>query len=95
MSNPPAQAYLSPRDVAQITGLGISTVRKYIRDRTIPARKLGGRWLISTIALQTLLDAGENRYGIDAATRIVPTGQRPGRCQPDDIYSTMPSAYRS
>jgi excisionase family DNA binding protein len=51
----PAKEFYSPKEVAAITGLGESTVRKYIGKGTIPATKLGGRWLISIAVLNSLI----------------------------------------
>lgn len=50
-----AKEFYSPKEVAERTGLGESTVRKYIHNGTIPATKLGNRWLISITVLNTLI----------------------------------------
>ncbi len=37
--------YLNTAQVAKLLSLSIFTIKKYVRERTIPAYKVGRRWL--------------------------------------------------
>lgn len=49
------KAYLTPADVAVLLGLSERTIKRYISDGTIPAKKLGGRWIIRRVDLDRVL----------------------------------------
>ncbi|RIH86111.1 DNA binding domain, excisionase family [Meiothermus luteus] len=46
----------SRREVAELLGIHLNTVDRYIRQGAIPARKLGNRWLIPAAALHAWLE---------------------------------------
>lgn len=47
--------YYSLKEVGEITGLSISTVRRLVKEKEIPATKLGGKWLVGIKELNELL----------------------------------------
>jgi excisionase family DNA binding protein len=47
--------YLRAADIAQITGVSMRTVRRWIADETIPSTKLGGARLVAKASLDRLL----------------------------------------
>lgn len=47
--------YLRARDIAQLTGMHIRTVRRWIADATIPSTKLGGTRFVAKTDLERLL----------------------------------------
>jgi excisionase family DNA binding protein len=49
----------SPEEVAQLTGLHINSVYKYINSKQLKAVRLGKRWLVSKTELQRLLDGSK------------------------------------
>jgi len=46
--------YLRARDVAEITGVTIRTVRRWIADQIIPSTRLGGARLVARTELERL-----------------------------------------
>jgi len=46
--------YLRARDIAEITGVTIRTVRRWIADEVVPSTRLGGVRLVAKIDLQRL-----------------------------------------
>ena len=44
--------YLRAHDVAELTGMHIRTVRRWIADKTIPSTKLGGARLVRKRSLE-------------------------------------------
>lgn len=51
----------SPEEAAKLLGVHINTVRKYIWNGQIPARKLGHRVLIPAHALRTWLEGKDEK----------------------------------
>ena len=47
--------YLRAADIAQLTGMSIRTVRRWIADEIIPSTKLGGARLVARADLERLL----------------------------------------
>jgi excisionase family DNA binding protein len=47
--------YLRARDIAEITGVTIRTVRRWIADEVVPSTRLGGARLVAKTDLQRLL----------------------------------------
>ncbi len=47
--------YLRARDITEITGVSVRTVRRWIADGTLPSRKVGGARLVPKTALERLL----------------------------------------
>ena len=47
---------LTTRQVAEMLQLEVSTVRKYIRDGTIPATKVGHQWRVNCDDLKEMFD---------------------------------------
>ncbi|ADH63469.1 DNA binding domain protein, excisionase family [Allomeiothermus silvanus DSM 9946] len=50
----------SRKEVAELLGLHVNTIDKYVRLGVLPARKLGSRWLIPASALREWLEGHEN-----------------------------------
>ena len=72
---------ISPQQFAQLSGLSIATIRRRIRDGSLPAIQIGGfrtRWLVPIAAVQRLNSAGTG----DAIGSVTP---------PSD--SRMPAEY--
>jgi len=46
--------YLRARDIAELTGVSVRTVRRWIADEIIPSSKLGGARLVPRTALERL-----------------------------------------
>lgn len=60
MENNKKLAY-SRKEVAELLGIHLNSVDRYIKQGAIPARKLGSRWLIPAAALSAWLEGrGEN-----------------------------------
>jgi excisionase family DNA binding protein len=49
--------YLRARDIAELTGLSLRTVRRRIADDLIPSTKFGGARLVARADLEVLLSA--------------------------------------
>ena len=47
--------YLRARDITELTGVSIRTVRRWIADGTLPSTRLGGARLVPKTALERLL----------------------------------------
>ena len=47
-------------EVSELLGLGLGLTYELVRNREIPARKLGSRWVIPKAAFHTWLDATTN-----------------------------------
>jgi excisionase family DNA binding protein len=47
--------YLRARDITDITGVSVRTVRRWIADGTLPSTKVGGTRLVPKTALEQLL----------------------------------------
>jgi excisionase family DNA binding protein len=50
--------YLRARDIAEITGVRVRTVRRWIADGILPSTKVGGTRLVPKTALERLLSLG-------------------------------------
>jgi excisionase family DNA binding protein len=50
--------YLRARDVAEITGISIRTIRRWIAAGILPSTKVGGARLVPKTALERLLSLG-------------------------------------
>jgi excisionase family DNA binding protein len=50
--------YLRARDIAEITGVRVRTVRRWIADGILPSTKVGGARLVPKTALERLLSPG-------------------------------------
>lgn len=66
---------LSPRDVAELTGLGYQTVLAEIHDGRLRARKIRNHYLITTAAFHDWLEPDEQ----PAPARSVQSSPRPSR----------------
>lgn len=53
----PGLAFLRPRQVAELLGLTERSVRRWIRDGTLPSRRLGGARFVARADLERLLGA--------------------------------------
>ena len=63
---PPESAYLSPAEFVELSGLSLSTVRRYLRDGCLPKFQPGGsrcRVLIPRVALDTVEAADRKSVG--------------------------------
>lgn len=56
---------LDSASVAKATGLHVRTVRRMMRDGTIPGVKIGRKWFISDAAFGAMVNGGKN----EAVTR--------------------------
>ena len=54
---PDNKTFLTVKQCAQISGLGVSTIRLYLRRRSIPAQKVGRRVLVRRADLEDFLEA--------------------------------------
>jgi excisionase family DNA binding protein len=54
---PTDRAFLTVKQAAEVSGLGVSTIRLYIRRRQLRAQQVGRRVLIKRSDLATLLEA--------------------------------------
>jgi excisionase family DNA binding protein len=52
--------YLRAGDIARLTGTTVRTVRRWIADKTIPSRRLGGARFVATADLEAALSASED-----------------------------------
>jgi excisionase family DNA binding protein len=81
--------YLTPDDVAAITGLSVYTIRAAVRDGQLRATKPRRRILIHRDALADWLDDNTVRPGRHvedrSATRRTPTARRPAAASYDDM----------
>ena len=50
-----AAEYLRARDIAQLTGVSLRTVRRWIANEIVASRKLGGARLVAKSELERLL----------------------------------------
>jgi excisionase family DNA binding protein len=55
------KAYVTVKQAADISGLGSSTIRLYIRKRQLQAQKVGSRLLIKRIDLEAFLESNPIR----------------------------------
>jgi excisionase family DNA binding protein len=53
--------YLRATEVAALTGMSIRTVRRWIREKTLPSTKLGGARLVAIADLKAMLSAPHDR----------------------------------
>jgi excisionase family DNA binding protein len=53
--------YLRPAEIAELTGMSIRTIRRWIRDEVLPSTKLGGARLVATTDLQAVLSAPQDK----------------------------------
>jgi excisionase family DNA binding protein len=51
--------YLRATDIAQLTGMSVRTVRRWIADEILPSTKLGGARLVACADLKRLLASPE------------------------------------
>ncbi len=56
---------LDSANVAEAMGLHVRTVRRMMRDGTIPGVKIGRKWFISDAVLESMVNGGRN----EAVTR--------------------------
>ncbi len=62
--------YLRARDIANLLGLTERTIRRWIADRTLPSRKLGGARLVARTDLVRLLSPPVESVDEDDDARI-------------------------
>ncbi len=55
------KAYLRASEIAALTGMSIRTIRRWIREKTLPSTKLGGARLVATVDLDAMLSAPRDR----------------------------------
>ena len=60
MENNKKLAY-SRKEVAELLGIHLNSVDRYIKQGAIPARKLGSRWLIPASALRAWLEGKDEQ----------------------------------
>lgn len=64
--NPEAESFLTPQEVSDLLQVSVQTVRRWIKEDTLPAYKVGPRvWRIRKVDLDTWLDQ-------QRSTNIVP-----------------------
>jgi len=51
----------SRKEVAELLGIHLNSVDRYIKQGAIPARKLGSRWLIPASALRAWLEGKDEQ----------------------------------
>lgn len=56
---------LDSASVSKATGLHVGTVRRMMRDGIIPGVKIGRKWFISDVVLESMVSGGQN----EAVTR--------------------------
>ena len=59
--DPQADPLLRPDEVAALLGVGRDTVRRWIRQRQLPAIRFGGRYRVRTSDLRTLSRQANHR----------------------------------
>jgi excisionase family DNA binding protein len=62
------------REVAKLLGISLGSTYALVRDGTIPATRLGGRWLIPRARFHAWLDGAA-----DPSNTVPPTGTDGGR----------------
>jgi excisionase family DNA binding protein len=55
-----ARKYLRAAEIAALTGMSIRTIRRWIREKTLPSTKLGGARLVATADLEAVLSGPED-----------------------------------
>jgi excisionase family DNA binding protein len=55
-----AQEYLRARDIVQLTGVSLRTARRWIGDKILASRKVGGARLVAKAELSRLLSPTES-----------------------------------
>lgn len=66
-------------EVADLLGLALGGAYELVRDGTVPARKLGGRWVIPKKRFHAWLDGEDQGDEPDAVSAIRDRGQSGGR----------------
>ena len=61
---------LDGRQVADILGVSVNTAARYMKNQTIPAVKLGGRWVTTTSQLEESLKARQLSRPTDPSNEI-------------------------
>ncbi len=92
-----AVRYLSPAGVANLTGLALVTVRRYIRRGWLPAIQPGGyrhRLLVPTSALEALLGAEVIDSGVDSTTNAPKALENCERQVPEKLPGAKPKWMR-
>jgi excisionase family DNA binding protein len=56
------QAYFRATEIADLTGLSLRTIRRWIAHQILPSTKIGGVRLVAISDLQALLAASEESY---------------------------------
>jgi len=78
-NRPPTRNLLTTAEIARITGLSVTTIRKSIRSGDIPSTKLLGRRYVPRAALNRMLDGlpfgGLSQEPRSRAREEVPMGE--------------------
>lgn len=48
------------KEVAELLGVTTTTIHAYIKNKTLDARKLGGKWYVTEETIKKYIGAGEN-----------------------------------
>ena len=54
--------YLRAADIAEITGMSLRTVRRWIAEEVIPSTRIGGARLVATADLETVLSPSRDTF---------------------------------
>lgn len=55
--------YLTPKQVAQVLGIGESTVLQWLREKKLPGYRFGYRWKVKKAELERWIHSQRNLYG--------------------------------
>lgn len=51
--------FLTPQEAADLIGVHVNTMLKYLKDGTVPATRLGARWYIDAANFAKVMKGGE------------------------------------
>lgn len=63
---------VSPRRAAELSGLGVTTIRRHIASGTVEATKVGRRVVVNLESLRTLLRDGTPRQYTEPPAAVLP-----------------------
>jgi len=85
---------MSPNEVADYLGVSLEWVQVSLRDATLPARKIRGRWYVSRPELDAWL-VGEPRRATQPARRLLVKGRPPRQGRPTPLAGERPPGRRA
>jgi excisionase family DNA binding protein len=57
--------YLRAAEIASLTGMSLRTIRRWIREKTLPSTKIGGARLVAVTDLEATLTGPEGKDAVE------------------------------